>query len=74
MAIDRSTLMNSFEFVVVAGARARQLMRGAVPRVEDRRKSTTIAQREVIEGKVQKVAPGAVIQPPIQNLEPSPEA
>ena len=31
--IDRSKLSNSFEFVVTAGARARQLMAGSVPRV-----------------------------------------
>ncbi len=53
--VDRSTLSNSFEFVVVAGARAKQLMRGAVRRVEDGRKPITVAQREVVEGKVEKV-------------------
>jgi DNA-directed RNA polymerase subunit K/omega len=52
--IDRSALANSFEFVVMAGARARQLMRGATPRVDDHRKATTVAQREVIEGRVEK--------------------
>src|SRR5437667_264833 len=31
--IDRSKLPNSFEFVVTAGARARQLMAGSTPRV-----------------------------------------
>ena len=73
MAIDRSTLTNSFEFVVVAGARARQLMRGALPRVEDHRKPTTIAQREVVEGKVQKVAAGTGLQTSAQSLEARPE-
>ena len=56
MPVDRGTLPNSFEFVVVAGARARQLMKGALPRVDDHRKPTTIAQREVMEGKVEKIA------------------
>ena len=32
--IDRSKLPNTFEFVVTAGARARQLLAGSVPRVE----------------------------------------
>ena len=47
--IDRSKLPNSFEFVVTAGARARQLQAGATPRVEaGEHKKTTIAQQEVI--------------------------
>ena len=35
--IDRSKLPNSFEFVVTAGARARQLLAGSTPRVDGRR-------------------------------------
>ena len=50
--IDRSKLSNSFEFVVVAGARARQLMRGAQPRVTASTKPVTTAQREVLDGAV----------------------
>ncbi len=47
--IDRSKLPNSFEFVVTAGARARQLMAGSVPRVTTgEHKKTTIAKEEVI--------------------------
>ena len=45
---------NRFEFVVLASARARQLLRGAVPR-EDGEKKITIAQREVLRRKVEKV-------------------
>ena len=45
---------NRFEFVVVASARARQLMAGAVPR-EDGNKKVTIAQREVLRRKVEKI-------------------
>ena len=45
---------NRFEFVVVASARARQLLRGATPR-EDGEKTVTIAQREVLRGKVEKI-------------------
>ena len=45
---------NRFEFVVVAGKRARQLLAGALPR-ETGEKKTTIAHLEVIRHKVQKV-------------------
>ncbi len=53
--IDRTKLGNSFEFVVVAGARARQLLRGAVPRVTSDDKPIRVAQVEVSTGKVQKL-------------------
>jgi DNA-directed RNA polymerase subunit K/omega len=54
--IDRTKLPNSFEFVVTAGARARQLMAGSVPRVEvGDHKKTTVAQREVVTKVVEKI-------------------
>jgi DNA-directed RNA polymerase subunit K/omega len=54
--IDRSKLPNSFEFVVTAGARARQLLKGSVPRVAaGDRKKTTVAQEEVITKQVEKI-------------------
>ncbi len=53
--IDRSKLSNSFEFVAIAGARAKQLMKGARPRVSGPEKATTIAQQEVMAGEVRKV-------------------
>jgi DNA-directed RNA polymerase omega subunit len=54
--IDRSKLPNSFEFVVTAGARARQLMAGSTPRVVvSDHKKTTIAQQEVVTGQVEKI-------------------
>jgi DNA-directed RNA polymerase omega subunit len=57
--IDRSKLPNSFEFVVTAGARARQLLAGSTPRVAvGDHKTTTIAQREVITKAVEKIEPG----------------
>ena len=46
---------NRFEFVVVASARARQLLAGAVPR-EEGNKKVTIAQREVLRRKVEKIS------------------
>lgn len=54
--IDRSKLPNSFEFVVTAGARARQLLNGSTPRVEvGEHKKTTVAQEEVITKAVEKI-------------------
>jgi len=54
--IDRTTLGNSFEFIVTAGARARQLLNGSTPRVAaGEHKKTTIAQQEVMTKAVQKV-------------------
>jgi len=54
--IDRSKLSNSFEFVVTAGQRARQLLAGSTPRVAaGDQKKTTVAQREVITKVVEKI-------------------
>ena len=54
--IDRTKLPNSFEFVVTAGARARQLLAGSVPRVAaGEHKKTTVAQQEVITRAVERV-------------------
>ena len=54
--IDRTKLANSFEFVVTAGARARQLLAGSTPRVAvGDHKRTTVAQQEVVTGVVAKM-------------------
>ena len=56
--IDRSKLTNSFEFVVTAGQRARQLLAGSTPRVTvGDHKKTTIAQKEVVTKAVEKLEP-----------------
>jgi DNA-directed RNA polymerase omega subunit len=56
--IDRSKLSNSFEFVVTAGARARQLLAGSTPRVTvGEHKKTTVAQQEVATKMVEKIGP-----------------
>ena len=61
--IDRSKLSNSFEFVVTAGARARQLMAGSVPRVTvGEHKKTTVAQQEVVTKVVEKIEPEAPVK------------
>jgi len=60
--IDRSKLANSFEFVVTAGARARQLMAGSTPRVVvGDHKKTTVAQQEVVTHQVEKIEPEPII-------------
>ena len=61
--IDRSKLSNSFEFVVTAGARARQLMAGSTPRVTvGDHKKTTVAQQEVVTKQVEKIEAGTVTE------------
>ena len=52
--MQRTPKENRFEFVVIAGQRARQLLAGAEPR-EAGEKKVTIAQREVLRRKVEKV-------------------
>ena len=50
--------MNKFEFVVVSGARAKQLQAGCTPRVEkESNKPARVAMKEVKSGKVEKVRP-----------------
>lgn len=55
--IDRTDVPNAFEFVTLAGARARQLLRGCTPRTANvaSEKPARIAAKEVKEGKVEKV-------------------
>ena len=60
--IDRSKLANSFEFVVTAGARARQLLAGSTPRVATGdHKKTTVAQQEVVTRQVEKIQEETVV-------------
>jgi len=48
--------MNRFEFVVTAGARARQLLAGSTPKIEVAdRKKTTVAREEVRARLVEKI-------------------
>ena len=63
--MERTPKENRFEFVVVAGKRARQLLAGAVPR-ESGEKKVTIAQREVLRRKVEKIE--KVEEPPSSEV------
>jgi len=55
---DRHDTGNKFEFVILAGARARQLLQGCTPKTSGTDKPIKLAQREVREGKVEKVRVG----------------
>lgn len=47
---------NRFEFVVTAGARARQLLAGSTPRVAvGEHKTVTVAKKEVLTGAVERL-------------------
>jgi DNA-directed RNA polymerase subunit K/omega len=64
--------MNQFEFAIVSGLRAAQLMRGCTPRVLRDHKHITTAQREVAAGKVTGIladAPAAVAKLRLADLE-----
>ena len=52
--MERPPKENRFEFVVLAGQRARQLLAGSIPR-EQGDKKITIAQREILRRKVEKI-------------------
>jgi DNA-directed RNA polymerase subunit K/omega len=47
--------VNKFEYVVVAGARARQLLKGCTPKVEVAHKPARTAMKEVKQRKIEKV-------------------
>jgi DNA-directed RNA polymerase omega subunit len=49
--------VNKFEFVVVSGARARQLLRGCTPKTTGPDKKIKLAVKEVKEGKVERLVP-----------------
>ena len=56
--IHRPAGINAFEFVVLSGLRAAQLLRGCIPRVEGGgHKTITTAQLEVATGKILRYVP-----------------
>ena len=60
--IHRPAELSVFEFVILSGLRAAQLMRGCIPRVEGSHKVIMTAQMEVASGKVVR-APNLPIVP-----------
>jgi DNA-directed RNA polymerase subunit K/omega len=61
--INRSPLANSFEFVILAALRTAQLQKGCVQRVLGVHKLTTLAQMEIVAGKVGRLPPGPAVIP-----------
>ena len=62
--VQRPPGFNQFEFVVLSGLRAAQLMRGCTPRVASAHKVITTAQMEVAEWKVVRAPLLPVAVPP----------
>jgi len=58
--VRRPSDMNAFEFAVLSGLRAAQLVRGCTPRVEPSEKVIVTAQQEVAERKVLRT-PAAMV-------------
>jgi DNA-directed RNA polymerase subunit K/omega len=58
--INRPTTVSAFEFVVLSGLRAAQLIRGCTPRVESTHKVIVTAQLEVAAGKVVRASAAGI--------------
>jgi DNA-directed RNA polymerase subunit K/omega len=52
---DKVDVKNTFELVIMAGARAHQLLRGCTPKIEGPEKPARLAMLEVKQGKVGRV-------------------
>jgi DNA-directed RNA polymerase subunit K/omega len=63
--IRRPADTNPFEFAVVSGLRAAQLMRGCIPRVERAEKVIITAQMEVAAGLVARIPLGVIVPEPV---------
>jgi DNA-directed RNA polymerase subunit K/omega len=55
MSNSSQTTTNKFEIVILAGARARQLLRGCTPRTEGSLKPARLATLEIKQGHISKV-------------------
>lgn len=72
LSVDRNQVPNAFEFVVVASARAKQLLQGCLPKVEPSAKPARTAQREVLSGLVQRAEAVPVpTETPAETEQPS---
>jgi DNA-directed RNA polymerase subunit K/omega len=56
LVIHRPTEFSAFEFVVLSGLRAAQLMRGCTPKIEPGHKTIVTAQMEIASYKVLQAA------------------
>ena len=55
--IQRPSDMTSFEFVILSGLRAAQLMRGCIPRIQSTHKLIMVAQMEVADHHIIRTPP-----------------
>lgn len=61
---DQRIVENKYRYILIAGARANQLLLGAHPKVQiDAKKKTFVALEEIRQGKVVVTFPGAEDQP-----------
>ena len=70
----RPASINAYEFCVLSSLRAKQLMRGSLPRLAGLHKETTMAQMEVSGGQVQRASPdgeAAEVEAPSSSGTPS---
>jgi DNA-directed RNA polymerase subunit K/omega len=67
--VSRPAGLNAFEFVILAGLRAAQLMRGCTPRLAGTHKNTMMAQMEIAAGKVVRSEVRAAAAAPVQDVE-----
>jgi DNA-directed RNA polymerase subunit K/omega len=58
-----------FEFVAVASARAHQLLRGCLPKIDGSAQLARRAQQEVAAGIVNRVDPADVVEPASETTE-----
>lgn len=58
--VQRPSEFSAFEFVILSGLRAAQLLRGCTPRVDSTHKIITTAQMEVAQHKVMR-SPAVVV-------------
>ena len=66
--INRAATSNAFEFVKVAALRTQQLQRGCIPRVAGNHKKTTIAQMEIVAGKVARIPAADVSEAVVEAM------
>ena len=64
--VNRPTHINAYEFAVLAGLRAQQLIAGCVPRVAGTHNAPTMAQMEVAAGAVSRAEDQIPVQPPTE--------
>jgi DNA-directed RNA polymerase omega subunit len=60
---------SKYRFVILSALRARQLQGGSIPHIRDARKSTQLAQKEILQGLVKFRIPGKDEEPQEEEQE-----